>query len=234
LLAYSNIYLDKSLVERSVSHMKTSEILQRKHTRNPELVRSLILSAGIEIFAEKGYAGTSLRNISKLSTISVGLILYHFESKMNLYQEVRKHALTEYITSQEPQFALPDEEFDLFVYKGLQQYFRFLEEHPKWNRLNAWSLLEGSMGICPEENDLMDRLTNRITSGKGMGMIRNNLDSELLIIALGGMMQYWISYRSRYAHRLTHLGSPMDQEEAYLKLCLELLSSAKIDAKGKE
>ncbi|PIE75436.1 hypothetical protein CSA17_07490 [bacterium DOLJORAL78_65_58] len=62
-------------------------------TRNPERVRERVLDASTRLFAAMGFAGTSLRNISDASGVSVGLIQYHFGTKQALYDAVREHAL---------------------------------------------------------------------------------------------------------------------------------------------
>src|SRR5687767_8501361 len=112
-------------------------------TRDPERVRAAVLTAGVRLFAERGFAGTSLQNLSDVCGISVGLIQYHFGSKDDLYQAVKEHAMASYVASQEPQFALPTEAFDVFMGRGLAQYFRFFEQRPTWRRLAAWATLEG-------------------------------------------------------------------------------------------
>lgn len=175
------------------------------------------------LFAERGFAGTSFRDVSKRSGISVGLIQYHFGTKTALYDAVREHALAEYVEAQEPQFALPGEDFDAFMGRGLRRYFRFFEEHPTWMRLSAWAALEGDERAWPGEHALMDRLVERVRAAQSAARIRPDVDSELLLIIVGGMMKAWMAYRERYAARLEHLGDRRAQEDAYLELCSDLL-----------
>ena len=50
-----------------------------------EMTKELIVEKAKIIFEQKGYAGTSMEDIRKLSEVSKGSIYYHFESKENLF-----------------------------------------------------------------------------------------------------------------------------------------------------
>ena len=56
--------------------------------RDGEDTRERVLAAAGELFAECGFAGTSLAAISKRCGISDGLILHHFQTKEALYRQV--------------------------------------------------------------------------------------------------------------------------------------------------
>lgn len=180
----------------------------------------------MSLFSERGFAGTSFRDVAERSGISVGLIQYHFGTKTGLYDAVREHALRDYVEAQEPQFALPTEDLDTFIDRGLRRYFRFFEEHASWMRLTSWAALEGDDRAWPGEHALMDRLVERVRASQETGHLRRELDPELLLIVVGGMMRSWLAYRDRYASRLAHLGTKREQEDAYLTLCRELLRHA--------
>lgn len=47
-----------------------------------------IIEAAGELFAQKGYEGTSVREIASLADVNLASINYHFENKQNLYYEV--------------------------------------------------------------------------------------------------------------------------------------------------
>ncbi len=51
-----------------------------------------ILSAAEQLFAESGFSGTSLRQLTKMADVNLAAVNYHFGSKENLIQEVfRRH-----------------------------------------------------------------------------------------------------------------------------------------------
>jgi len=56
--------------------------------RNGYQGRAAILSAAMRLFATKGYAGTSTREICQAAGITKPVLYYHFRSKEHLYQEL--------------------------------------------------------------------------------------------------------------------------------------------------
>src|SRR5579863_9493023 len=52
---------------------------------------SEILDYATEVFAEKGYEGASMRDLSRLSGISLAGLYYYFESKEKLLYFIQQH-----------------------------------------------------------------------------------------------------------------------------------------------
>jgi AcrR family transcriptional regulator len=50
--------------------------------------REVILKAAMQVFAEKSYAGASIREICKAAGVTKPVLYYHFRSKEHLYQEL--------------------------------------------------------------------------------------------------------------------------------------------------
>jgi AcrR family transcriptional regulator len=50
--------------------------------------RITILNAATEFFANRGYAGASIREICKAACVTKPVLYYHFQSKEHLYQEL--------------------------------------------------------------------------------------------------------------------------------------------------
>lgn len=53
-----------------------------------ESSKEKILNTAIKLFAQKGYGGTSIREICKSANINICMISYYFGSKQELYQEI--------------------------------------------------------------------------------------------------------------------------------------------------
>ena len=202
---------------------KRATVASARGARDPERVRAAVLDASVKLFAERGFAGTSFQNISDACGISVGLIQYHFGNKEELYEAVKKQAITTYVASQEPQFRMPVGDLFTFLDLGLRQYFRFFERHPEWPRLSSWAELEGDGRAWPGESWLMDRLVERFEAERTTGKLRADADPELLLIVLAGIMQGWLRYRVRNAKRLAAFGAATEQEDAYMRFVLGML-----------
>ncbi len=52
-----------------------------------------IIEAALELFAKKGFDGTSIRDISKFAEVNVSMISYYFGSKQGLYKAIIQNLL---------------------------------------------------------------------------------------------------------------------------------------------
>ncbi|MGH8145226.1 MAG: TetR/AcrR family transcriptional regulator [Rhodanobacteraceae bacterium] len=63
---------------------------------NPQFsTRQRILGAAEELFAERGFAGASLRQVTAAASVNLAAVNYHFGSKDNLIEEVFRRRLDE-------------------------------------------------------------------------------------------------------------------------------------------
>lgn len=69
-----------------------------------EQARHAIRNASIELFAENGINGVSVRTLAKKAGVNVAAINYYFDSKENLYFEVIRHVFTDCGTDLSPEF----------------------------------------------------------------------------------------------------------------------------------
>ena len=77
-----------------------------------------ILDYATEIFAEKGYEGASMRDLSRLSGISLAGLYYYFESKEKLLYFIQQHTFTTIIERLRERLAAsndPEERIRIFV-----------------------------------------------------------------------------------------------------------------------
>jgi len=54
----------------------------------PPATRERLLQVAERLFAERGFAGTSVRQVTEAAGANLGAINYHFQTKANLYTEV--------------------------------------------------------------------------------------------------------------------------------------------------
>ena len=79
---------------------------------------SEILDYATEVFAEKGYEGASMRDLSRLSGISLAGLYYYFDSKEKLLYLIQKHTFTNIIERLRERLAAsddPEERIRIFV-----------------------------------------------------------------------------------------------------------------------
>ncbi len=58
--------------------------------------KAQIMRAAIRLFTERGFAGSSLRDIANEAELNMGLIRYHFGSKVDLYRDTLAHVSESY------------------------------------------------------------------------------------------------------------------------------------------
>lgn len=69
--------------------------VQKKAARPPLKGRDRLLLVAMQLFAERGFDGVTVRDIAKAADVSIGLINHHFESKDGLRAAVDAHFLEE-------------------------------------------------------------------------------------------------------------------------------------------
>lgn len=58
-------------------------------------MRESLLATALDIFSEKGFSGTSIRDIAKVHGVSLSNIYYHFGNKEGLWREILKRSVQE-------------------------------------------------------------------------------------------------------------------------------------------
>jgi AcrR family transcriptional regulator len=82
-----------------------------------------ILDYATEVFAEKGYEGASMRDLSRLSGISLAGLYYYFESKEKLLYIIQHHTFTTIIEHLRERLAAssdPQERIRIFVHNHVE------------------------------------------------------------------------------------------------------------------
>ena len=68
--------------------------------RSVQTTREQLLSIAVEMFAEQGFAGTSLRSIAKRAGVSPALMIHHFETKESLIREAISKTLGSWVADE--------------------------------------------------------------------------------------------------------------------------------------
>ncbi len=88
---------------------------------------SEILDYAAEVFAEKGYEGASMRDLSRLSGMSLAGLYYYFDSKEKLLYHIQRHTFTTIIDCLRERLAAsrdPEERIRLFVHNHVDYAVR--------------------------------------------------------------------------------------------------------------
>ena len=117
-------------------------------TRPSEHTRNSIIKSAIELFADKGFEGASVRAIVARARVNQAAINYHFDGKDGLYLEVLKMAFDAFTRHEgldaEKLKNLPREEaLRSFVHQQLRPLL-FRDEISRYMRIFAWENVQPS------------------------------------------------------------------------------------------
>ena len=115
--------------------------------------RRQLLDVAVDVFAEKGFHGTSMDEVAEAAGVTKPVLYQHFDSKRELYLELLEDVgshLVAGVTAAVGAAAGPRQQ----VEAGFEAYFEFVTE-----QTNAFRLLFGSGGRRDEEfNDAVRRV----------------------------------------------------------------------------
>lgn len=193
-------------------------VLEEGHrVRDPEATRAAVLAAAERLFAERGFANTSLRDISTASGVSHPLIHHHFGSKEELYQAVKRRLVESY--AQRFPMAARASNRPLAIGPELRRLMAYIGDNPLLLRLCAWTRLEGDRQVWPGEPDLFETIRKRIEVSQRRKLIREDLDPAYLAIILTGLVFFWLDNREHFTQRF----GPQVNDSDYLRQAIEVL-----------
>jgi len=190
---------------------------QHRRSRDPAAVRTAVLDAALELFAQHGFADTSLRDISHTSGVSHPLILHHFGSKESLYVEVKRRVVEGY--AQRFPAAVRAAKRPINLRTEMKRILIYLGENELALRLCARTRVDGDYQVWPGEPDLLDLIGRRIEVAQRRGLLRDDLDARQLSVMILGIVFFWLDNRRHFAQRF---GAPID-DDAYLNTAIKMI-----------
>ena len=117
------------------SSMTKAQEQVRPREQQKQATRAKILQAALDLFAERGFDGASIRDIAKRAGVFHGLIKYHFESK----EELWKSAVDYLFERQSKEMADPDGFDELLAreqaHDWIKRYVHYCARHPEHARI---------------------------------------------------------------------------------------------------
>jgi len=172
--------------------------------RHGKDTRLALLQAALKCFAQKGYAGTSIRDIVTTAAVSRPVLYYHFDCKATLYRALVGWAAEERLRLMREAVAransLPEQLKELCV-----AMFEFAHTHRELVRL-AFSTALAAPGEVPREAQCFEQgwksfefLQALLEQAREAGVLDQRFDSQTLAMGFGGLM---------HLHVMLHLVRP--------------------------
>jgi TetR/AcrR family transcriptional regulator len=186
-------------------------------TRNPAGTKRAVLDAAERLFAEHGFAGTSMRDIAEASGISQPLIQHHFGHKDDLYAAVLRLAVERYAARFPDAARVTDQPVDIRT--EMSRIFTFLRENELQIRMIGWARLERKHELVSGCDELRRALVLRIERAQQLGLVREDIDAASLAVMLEGLIIHWFENRPLNAR----LFAELPEDDAYLARAIALL-----------
>jgi len=137
-----------------------------------------LLSAALEEFSAKGFAGARVADIAARAGVNKQLINYYFESKEGLYRELQQTWLT-----REANFSGPDLPLEDLAVRYLQDALA----DPRLFRLMLWRGLSDPFDMPPDHDDGREGFSS-MADRRARGELADDLDPASVLLALMGVV----------------------------------------------
>ncbi len=147
---------------------------------------ALLLEAGTTLFAERGYDGTSIRDLTRLAGTNLGAVTYHFGSKEALYEAVMAAVAEPLRERLAGAAAAPGAPLDR-IEQVVRTFFDHLSDHPELPRLiiqqfaSARPMPQTALRVMQGNHQTLATL---IAEGQRNGTIRPG-DPRLMALSIG-------------------------------------------------
>ena len=178
------------------------QVPSRAGARAPDgpRTRQGILDAARSIFAEKGYSGANVNEITALAGTTKPMIYYHFRSKEGLFAAVLEEVYAG-MRAIERSLQLRDLPPAEAMRRLVQVTFDYHAEHPDWVRLISVANIHGaqhildSPTIASQNSAILAILAELLARGERDGAFRAGVDPLHLHLMINSMCFYRVSNR---------------------------------------
>jgi len=192
----------------------------REVPENQAETAAAILDAAEPLFAQQGFAATTIKQIGARADVNPALIYYWFGSKEELYRALLRRLLTRMAArASEGLAAAPSPE--AAVRSLLEVQSEVLRDHPSIARLMAREMADhgaahAQEGIAQLAATAFARLCALIQEGQRAGIFRADLDARFAAISAVSLIPYFHIFKPAAGILLGGTGEPtQEQMDAY-------------------
>ncbi len=168
--------------------------VESHRARDAAGTKRAVLDASLRLFTERGFAGTSMRDIALASGVSQPLIHHHFGTKDDLYTAVRHRIVDEYAATFPEIARVTDQPASVGAEVG--RIFTFMRANESLLRMLAWLRLEGKHQMFPGDAELRQAMVQRIELAQRLGTIRDDIGAPYVVVMLEGLVLHWLDNRA--------------------------------------
>ncbi|MDD3094868.1 MAG: TetR/AcrR family transcriptional regulator [Candidatus Neomarinimicrobiota bacterium] len=188
----------------------------------PETTYNKILDAAVAIFSERGYSGTSMREIAEALNVTKAALYYHFPGKAEIFSACLSRSLDQMVADLE-KLAAGDLPFREKLEQMIAGMYNFSSVHPHTFRLFKMIVsqsfdLENSKRILHNYfNRLQNAVREMVQKGVKNGELRSDIPVDLLASAITGMLHHTTG------PKMKHLTSSRLKTDEHVKYLIQLI-----------
>jgi TetR/AcrR family transcriptional regulator len=191
--------------------------MKKTETRIQKKNHSAIKAAGLKVFAQFGFRGSTLDQIAAESGLSKPNILYYFSSKEAIYEALLAQLLTDWLQPVRDIDPAGDPVEEILIYA--RHKLKMSRLYPRESRLYANEIIQGAPRIksvlTGELRDVVATLAQLIKNWSEAGLIRV-IDPHHLIFSIWAMTQHYADFDVQVQAVLGD-GDHFDDAEQYLE-----------------
>jgi AcrR family transcriptional regulator len=178
----------------------TPRIDGRSRPHDVERTRAEIMSAALQVFAEKGLTGARVDEIAALTQTTKPALYYHFRSKEELYVAILEHAYSG-IRDMEQSLDLDLTHPADAMRRLVEASFDYHAANPAWVRLvsieniHRARHIEGNPEFSAVNAPIVERLGTILQAGERQGEFRTGVDPMTLHWMISSLCFYRVSNR---------------------------------------
>lgn len=186
--------------------------------------RDKLLEAALSAFAEHGFHGATVRDISRRADVSQGLITHHFGDKERLWNLLGDRVSEDFLDYMTP--VIETGAVDARTIPALlSAYMAYWRSHPLALRLQLWRVLGAPEA---ERRARVERLNRQIVplfiQAQKAGFVRADISAGQAMITTGALIQYRLHSDLEMANALSITVSPMPDDEEFLRYVWSLIA----------
>ena len=168
-----------------------------------------ILGAALDLFAEKGYTGTKIRDIADRVEMSTGLLFHYFPSKAKLCEELVRYGTEGPLTVLEADESNPlgyFEELAAFMLSALRENSFVAKLFAFMAQVHFTSTMPESVRELASSRAILEQSVSLMKKGQEMGQIRSGDPLALAVL-------FWQSLSGVALYAAKMPGTPLPEGE---------------------
>ncbi|HEV7779859.1 MAG TPA: TetR family transcriptional regulator [Chitinophagaceae bacterium] len=162
-----------------------------------------IMEAAEKLFADKGFTGTSVRDIAESADINLAMISYYFGSKEKLFEAMFAHRSESFKLQLETMVQNKEMEPMEKMYQLIDQYILKLTNQQCFHRIMVREqMINGHGFIASQIHALKTRnqelIKQLIKEGQDKGVFKKDIDVPLMMMTMVGTVSQLVTTRHFY------------------------------------